>query len=204
MSERVLHAAAHRAVHAILHIVRQQPADDDAAKRDRSAGLAFPELAEIDDLLQSLCVVGEPVLVDDQPRVVFPVQQRRLDRRKHQLRFVPRVRKCQAEQETGGRVFPGNRDPEPPRRYFFLRDRSPGNEQRAAIASKRAAGIEQHITAGAVGVRVVAELGHLGLSLQGRRVELFNVRKVHGELEAFQIDTAVHDRVEHEAIVRAR
>ena len=49
--ERVLDAAAQHAIDALLHLVRQRAPDDDAAERNRRAGLALPELAEIDDLL---------------------------------------------------------------------------------------------------------------------------------------------------------
>ena len=50
-------------------LVRQRALDDDAAERNRRAGLALPELAEVDDLLQPLRLVGEAVLVDDEPGV---------------------------------------------------------------------------------------------------------------------------------------
>ena len=74
MGERVLHASAQHAIHPLLHVVRQRAVDDDAAERNRRAGLALPELAEIDDLLQSLRLVGEPVLVNDQPGVELAVR----------------------------------------------------------------------------------------------------------------------------------
>ena len=109
--ERVLHAAAQHAVHSLLHLVRQRTLDDDAAERNRRAGLAFPELAEIDDLLQPLGLVGEPVLVDDEPGVVFAVRATpaRCPRTRSSV-LSARLGKRQAEQEIGGRVLAGNRD----------------------------------------------------------------------------------------------
>jgi hypothetical protein len=62
-----------------------------------------------------------------------------------------------------------------PRRGFFFRDRSPGDEQRAAVPTERATGIEEHVVAGAVGVRVITELGDVGLSRERRLVQCFDV-----------------------------
>src|ERR1035437_10699936 len=97
----------------MLDGIRQATPHDDAAKRDWSSGLSVPELAEIDDLLQSLRLVRKTVLVNDEPGVELIVQQRRLDRRKQQRRLVARLRKRKAEQEICGRVDARNGDPEP-------------------------------------------------------------------------------------------
>ena len=120
MGERIFHAAAQHAIHGALHLVGERTADDDAAERDRRAGLAFPEFAQIDDLLQALGLVGEPVLVNDEPGVVLVLEQRAFDRRKHQLGLVARFGKRQAEKEIGGRICPGNGDPAACRRRLPL------------------------------------------------------------------------------------
>src|SRR5262249_5670708 len=66
-----------------------------------------------------------------------------------------------------------------------------------------AAGVEQHVALHAVRVGVVAHLGHLRLARKRGGVERLDVLEVHGELEPLEIDSAVGDRIEHEAIVRA-
>src|SRR5512132_1779760 len=110
MRERVLDAATYDTVDPVPDGVRQRAADDNAAKRNRRAGLSFPELAQIDDLPEPLRRVGEPVLVDDQPGIETSVENSRFDVREQQLRLVQRRWKRQAEQEIRGRVFAGYRD----------------------------------------------------------------------------------------------
>ena len=86
----------------------------------------------------------------------------------------------------------------------MLRDGALRNQQRPAVASQRAAGVEQHVVADAVGVGVIAQLGDVGLAGERGVVERLDVGEPDRELQPFEIDPPVHDRVEHEAVVRAR
>ena len=71
------------------------------------------------------------------------------------------------------------------------------------MASQRAAGVEQHVGGRAVGVGVVTELGDVGVAGERGLVERLDIGEARGKLEPFEIDPPVHDRVEHEAVVRA-
>ena len=86
IGKRVLDAAPHDAVHLLLDVFRQRAIDDDAAERNRGAGFGFPELAEVDDLLQALRGVGEAVLVNDQAGVERPVEHAHLRSRRRAAR----------------------------------------------------------------------------------------------------------------------
>ena len=95
----------------------------------------FPELAEIDDLLQALRLVGEAVLVNDQPGVERPSSTRRLDVRKHQLGLVLRRRKRQAAAGNCAVVYlPGIAIVRSPARTSSRRDRALRDQQRPAVA----------------------------------------------------------------------
>ena len=50
---------------------------------------------------------------------------------------------------------------------------------------------------------MIAQLRDVGLARERRLVQRLDVREAHRELEPFEIDPPVDDRVEHEAVVRA-
>jgi len=50
---------------------------------------------------------------------------------------------------------------------------------------------------------VVTQLGDVGLTGKRRFIQRFDVRHADRELQAFEVDPAIDDRIEHEAIVRA-
>src|SRR5262245_11536342 len=79
MRERILHTPSHNAVQALLDRLVKRAPDDDAAERDGRTSFGLPEFAEVDDLLQALRCVCEPVLVDDQPRLETPLEYGTLD-----------------------------------------------------------------------------------------------------------------------------
>jgi hypothetical protein len=51
---------------------------------------------------------------------------------------------------------------------------------------------------------VIAQFRDVDLTAKGCLVQRFDVRKTHVEFEPFEIDAPVDDRIEHEAVVRAR
>src|SRR5262245_3821595 len=203
MCEGVLHTAAHQPVDALLHIGWQRAADRDPAERNRRTGGPLPELAEVEDLLQPLCRVGESILVNDHARIELAGEERRLDCRKHDRRLALSVRKREPKQQVCCRVRSGDCDADRSRRDVFLRDRPLRDEQRTAIPAERAAGVQQDVAGGAVRVRVITELRDVDGPIERRAVEAFNVVEAYRQLEIFEIDASVDDRVEHEAVVRA-
>src|SRR4029453_10379072 len=78
------------------------------------------------------------------------------------------------------------------------------DQQRRAVAAQRAAGVEQHIVARAIRVGVKTELGDVHLMRECRLVQRFHVGHANRELEPFEVDPPIDDRVEHEAVVRTR
>src|SRR5919201_1103977 len=58
MRKRIFDAPTHHTVHALPDRVGQHASYGNAAKRNRCARLALPELAKVNDLPQSLCRVG--------------------------------------------------------------------------------------------------------------------------------------------------
>ncbi len=202
MRERILDAAAHHAIDPPLNVGRQAPPRDDPAQRNRHPGLRLPELAEIDNLAQPLRLVGEPVLVDDHPRVDAPVHHRPLDVGEEHLDGVARLRERQGEQEVGGREPAGNGDAQAAARDVGGGNGTPRDQQRPAIAAERAAGIEQDVSPGAVRVGVETELGDVDVAREGAMIQRLDVGERHAELEPLEIDAPMHDRVEHEAVVR--
>jgi hypothetical protein len=141
--------------------------------------------------------------VDDEARIEPLVEQRRLDCGEHQRGLVLRLGKRQAQQEIRRGVFSRDGDSERARGDLFPPDLPLRDQQRPAVASERAAGVEQHIVAQAVGVGVIAQLRDVGVAGECRVVQRFNVGQTHRKVEPLQIDSLVHDRVEHEAVVRA-
>ena len=77
------------------------------------------------------------------------------------------------------------------------------DQQRPAVPPERAAGIEQHVIADAVRVRVETQFGDIDLAGKRRVVERLDVGHAHGEFKTFEIDAPMHDRIEHETVVRA-
>jgi hypothetical protein len=51
---------------------------------------------------------------------------------------------------------------------------------------------------------VIAELCNLGLPVESRSVQGLDVGQMQREVEAFQIDPSVDDRIDHETVVRTR
>ena len=204
VGKRIFDAATQDAVHGTLHVDWKRTIHDDPAERNGRACFAFPEFAKVDDLLQALRGVREAVFVNDEPRVEPPVEHRSFDVRKQQLRLVQRRRKRQAEKKVRRRVSAWNRDRELPGRDLVPRDRPLRDQQRSAVASKRAAGIQQDVVVCAVRVRVITQLRDVRLAGKRRGIQRFDVCHADRELETLEIDPPVDDRVEHEAIVRAR
>ena len=125
----------------------------------------FPELAEVDDLLQPLLCVGEPVLVNDQPGVELAAQHAPLDRPRTPARSCLRAAgKARPSRKFAVVYLPGIAIRSPPAATSSRRDRALRDEQRPAVPPERAAGIEQHVVVGAVRVGVIAQLGDVDLA----------------------------------------
>src|SRR5262249_56047669 len=68
----------------------------------------------------------------------------------------------------------------------------------------RATRVEQHVLIRAMRIGVITQFCDLSLAGERCIIEGFDVRQIDIEVESLEIDTTIHDRVEHEAIVRAR
>ena len=201
---RELDAAPENAVDAADHIRRKLAAGDDPAERNRKPGLLLPVLAEVEDLVQALRRVGKAVLVDDHARVGGAGQHGAFDVGEDHLRLVRGRRKREPEEEVRGRVLAGNRNRELTRRDLFDVDLAFRDEQRAAVPSERASRVQGHVAIGAERERMVAELRDVQPAGKCRAIQRFDVVEADVELQSLEVDAPVHDRVEDEAIVRAR
>jgi hypothetical protein len=86
----------------------------------------------------------------------------------------------------------------------YRRHLAGGNQQRAAAPAECAPGIEQPVIGGAVCERVITELGHVDFTREGAAIECLDVLDHWCELESFEIDPAVHEGIEHEAVIGTR
>src|SRR5205823_613304 len=63
---------------------------------------------------------------------------------------------------------------------------------------------EEHVIGAAMRVRVITDLRDRGVAGERGMVQRLDVHQSNRELEALQVDPPIHDRIEHEAVVRTR
>ena len=176
-------------------------ADHIAAEWEREAGFLKPPCAHVGDEVEALVGVRELPFVDEETELRVAGEHRRLDLVEgrgdgNEIGLV------EPEREVRRRERPRDRDAAAA--DIGARHRRASNEARAVAIADRCAMREERVAIGEIGVGVDRDRGHLQLGAAGALIERLDVLQLVDVRQAFGVDGAGRQSIEHERVVRIR